>query len=198
MNKKKLTVKDIAQLAGTSVATVSRVINKNGRFSPETEKKVWEIIDKYGYVTNQQARGLRAQRSNTVGILVPNISNEFYSRITKETQVTLSGMGYMSLICNTEEKHEEAKKYLQIFRQQNTDGIIYIGNNELTGLTDIPVVYVDRDPRDEQEYPEPYCMVECDNIQGGRLVGKLLAKAGVKHPAYVCYEIGISLSLIHI
>ena len=192
MNEKNLTVKDIARLAGTSVATVSRVINKNGRFSKETERKVLEVIEKYGYVINQQARGLRAQRSNTVGILVPNISNDFYSRITKETQVTLSEMGYMSLICNTEEKYDEAEKYLQMFRRQNADGIIYIGNNEITQLTDMPIVYVDRDPRDQEESPGDFCMVECDNIQGGRLAGETLARAGVRYPAYVCFEIGIS------
>ena len=59
MENKKISVKDIARMAGTSVATVSRVINQNGRFSKETEQRVREIIEKYDYKPNQLARGLR-------------------------------------------------------------------------------------------------------------------------------------------
>ena len=62
MVQKKLSVKEIAEMAGTSVATVSRVINQNGRFSKDTEKRVKEIIEKYDYQPNQLARGLRVNQ----------------------------------------------------------------------------------------------------------------------------------------
>ena len=71
--KRSISIKEIAKLANVSVATVSRVINNNGRFSEDTRKKVQYIIDKYGYTTNMAAKSLRMSKSKTVGLIVPNI-----------------------------------------------------------------------------------------------------------------------------
>ena len=78
MVQKKLSVKEIAEMAGTSVATVSRVINQNGRFSKDTEKRVKEIIEKYDYQPNQLARGLRVNHTQVIGILVPDITESLH------------------------------------------------------------------------------------------------------------------------
>ena len=101
--KKQLSVVDIARLAGTSVATVSRVINQNGRFSKETEEKVLSIIRQYNYQPNQMARSLRGGQSRVIGILVPDISSEYYSSMTKEIQTALLAEDYLAIICNTDE-----------------------------------------------------------------------------------------------
>ena len=110
MVQKKLSVKEIAEMAGTSVATVSRVINQNGRFSKDTEKRVKEIIEKYDYQPNQLARGLRVNHTQVIGILVPDITNEFFASITKEVQKHLLTQNYMTLICSTNENVMEAKE----------------------------------------------------------------------------------------
>lgn len=84
MVQKKLSVKEIAEMAGTSVATVSRVINQNGRFSKDTEKRVKEIIEKYDYQPNQLARGLRVNHTQVIGILVSDITNEFLPALQRK------------------------------------------------------------------------------------------------------------------
>lgn len=190
--KEILSVKDIARMANTSVATVSRVINQNGRFSKETEQKVLKIIEEYGYQPNQMARGLRTQNSKTIGILVPYIDIEFYSRITKAVQVALTEAGYMALICNTNENHEEARRYLQMFHSWKVTGVVYIGNNELEKLEGLSVVYVDRDPRNETPDAEDFHLIECDNIHGGYLAGQELIRKGAVHPSYICHDLEIS------
>ena len=193
MKKQQVSVKEIAALAGTSTATVSRVLNQNGRFSKETEKKVLKAIADTGYQLNPLARGLRATHSNIVGILVPDITYEFYAAVTKGIQEALLEKQYLTLVCNTDENIEQAGKFVQMFRNYNADGIIYIGNNEVTELPDLPIVYVDRDPRDQKDPAEfNYTLVECDNIEGGYLAGKELTEKGCRKIAYIVYDITVS------
>ena len=80
-NKKKVSIKDIARLSGVSVATVSRVINHNGRFSEETRKRVEAVIEQYHYTTNMAGKSLRESKTNTIGVIVPDITNELFSQI---------------------------------------------------------------------------------------------------------------------
>ena len=193
MKKQNVSVKEIARLAGTSTATVSRVLNQNGRFSRETEEKVLKAIKETGYEINPLARGLRATHSNIIGILVPDMAYEFYSAIAKEIQDTLLEHGYLALVCNTDEKLEQARQFVRLFRNYNADGIIYIGDNELTELPDLPIVYVDRDPRDmEGRGNENYTMVECDNIQGGYLAGRELIKNGCRRIVYIANNVHVT------
>ncbi|MBR2528604.1 MAG: LacI family DNA-binding transcriptional regulator [Blautia sp.] len=193
MKKHQVSVKEIAQLAGTSTATVSRVLNQNGRFSKETEERVRKVIAETGYQLNPLARSLRTTHSNIIGILVPDIGYEFYGTITKKIQETLMENDYMALVSNTGENLEQAAQYVQIFKNYNADGIIYIGNNEITELPELPIVYVDRDPRDAQDMTEEnYTLIECDNIQGGYLAGEELIRKGCRHIAYIVFDQTVS------
>ena len=188
-NNERLSVKDIAEMAGTSVATVSRVINQNGRFSKETEKRVRDIIEKYNYQPNQLARGLRVQRTRVIGLLVPDITNAFFASITREIQRVLMKDGYMTLICSTNENIDEAKRQVKMLLGQKVSGIIYIGEAEITDPLNIPTVYIDRDPRNTKpELEDDFELIECDNIQGGYLAGKELLEKGAKKIAYVCFN----------
>ena len=192
MGQKKISVKEIAEMAGTSVATVSRVINQNGRFSKETEKRVKDIIEQYGYQPNQLARGLRVSHTQIIGILVPDITNEFFASITREVQKHLLSMNYMTLICSTNENVMEAKEQIQMLLSQKVGGIIYIGGEDITESVHIPTIYIDRAPAEikrgeKHKVEENYAMIECDNIQGGYLAGQELARKGARKIAYVCY-----------
>lgn len=188
MKKNRLSVKDIAELAGTSVATVSRVINQNGRFSKETEQRVKSIMEEYGYQPNQLARGLRVSRTQVIGILVPDLMNEFFASIVKEVQKTLLEKKYMTLICSTNENVMEAQDQIRMLLGQKVDGIIYIGGDDIVESIHIPIVFIDRDPRDNHPGIEDYALFECDNIQGGYLAGCELAEKGAKNIAYVCFN----------
>lgn len=195
MVQKKMSVKEIAEMAGTSVATVSRVINQNGRFSKATEKRVRDIIEEYGYQPNQLARGLRVNRTQVIGILVPDITNEFFASITKEVQRHLLEKNYITLICSTNENVMEAKEQLRMLLAQKVSGIIYIGGEDIAETITVPTVYIDRDPHiTKTEVNDNYVMIECDNVQGGYLAGRELVKKGARNIAYVCY--GKELSTI--
>lgn len=179
MNKKTLSVKDIAAMAGTSVATVSRVINQNGRYSKATEEKIRQIINEYGYEPNQLARSLRVKHTKSIGILVPDIADEFCANVIKVVQQELLLQGYMALICNTNEQKDNIMKYARMLQGQKVNGIIYIGNNEITHEIDTPTVYIDRAPIDrELEEDDYFVMIECDNFNGGYLAGRELIKKG--------------------
>jgi len=126
--KKKLSIKDIAELAGISVSTVSRVINHKGRYSKETEKKINEIIKEYGYTRSQAAVSLRNTKSMIIALLVPDITNEFYSKIAFYLEKHLRKQGYMLFICNTENKVDVVQECIHELISKNVDGIISMVN----------------------------------------------------------------------
>ena len=99
-------IKDIARLAGVSTATVSRVINQNGRFSKETEARVRRIIRENEYVPNMSAKGLRTSRTCVVGIIVPDITNPHFASLVLKLEINLFQRGYSCLICNTNESEK--------------------------------------------------------------------------------------------
>lgn len=84
--EKNISIKEIAKLADVSVATVSRVINNNGRFSDKTKEKVETIIKEYGYTANIAAKSLRTSKSKTIGLIVPNIDNEWFSQLALDIE----------------------------------------------------------------------------------------------------------------
>ena len=85
-------IRDIAEIAGVSVATVSRVLNKKGKYSATTEKRVLAVVNSCGYISNMSAKSLREARSHTVGLIVPNVTNAFFSQLAYsiETELFLS------------------------------------------------------------------------------------------------------------
>ena len=83
---KNISIKQIAKLSGVSVATVSRVINNNGRFSEETRERVMKIINEYNYTTNMAAKSLRVSKSKTIGVIVPDVNNGFFSELVLEIE----------------------------------------------------------------------------------------------------------------
>ena len=101
-NKKNASIKDVARLSGVSVATVSRIMNDSGRYSQATRDKVLRVIEEIGYERNSLATSLRLNKSNMIGILVPDIANEFYASVLKKAEQALFKLGYSTIICNTE------------------------------------------------------------------------------------------------
>lgn len=187
MKNENISIKEIARLAGTSVATVSRVINQNGRFSKETEKRVREVIEKYNYRPNELARSLRVDKAQVVGVIVPDITNEFFSYIARKIEVDLLKQGYMAVICDTNESLELEKQYIETLKAMRVGGIIYVsGDQKIEPIKDIPAVYVDRKP-EFVEGEQGSCFIGCDNYQGGYLATERLLKAGRKRIAIVLH-----------
>lgn len=186
MDKKdeRISMTDISRMAGVSVATVSRVINQNGRFSPETQKRVEDIIKKYNYVPNMAAKGLKTSRSNFIGVIVPDITNEFFAKIVVEIQNNLLSEGYMALVCNTNENDQTESDYVAMLSAVQLAGLIFIsGNTKIAekemGL--LPSIYIDRQP--DNIAGGNSMVIESDNYGGARIATRRLFDKGCRRIA---------------
>jgi len=119
-----VTMKDIARRAGVSIRTVSRVVNAQGEISDETMRHVQALIDEMGYRPNQMARGLVSKRSNSIGLVVPNISNSFYPEIAQAVQFAARARRHNMLLCSHENSADEQQLILESLESQGVDGII--------------------------------------------------------------------------
>lgn len=186
MDKKKtISIKEIAKLSNVSIATVSRVINNNGRFSETTRKKVQQIIDQYGYTANIAAKSLRTSKSKTIGLIVPNIDNEWFSHLVLEIEKYFFDKNYSVFICNTSQDEQKEIAYFKSLDSKLVDGIICIsGIEEIPTdviVRDIPIVCIDRKPKD---HTDAY-YVESNHYSGGYLATEELIKKGCKRIALV-------------
>lgn len=180
-SNKKISIKKIAELSGVSVATVSRVINNNGRFSEETRKRVLDIIKEYDYTINMAAKSLRMNKSKTIGVIVPDINNEFFSEIVSGIEQFFFNSGYSVFICNTSQDEVKEREYFKSLDGKLVDGIICISGRENIP-TDvikrkIPIVCIDRKPK----YESNAIYVESDHYLGGFMATEELIKKGCKH-----------------
>jgi LacI family transcriptional regulator len=151
--------------------------------------RVREAIRKTGYRPNQLARNLRTSQTKTVGILVPDITNEFFARIVVELQSRFFADGYLTLIYNTNEDAAMERLQLEAFQGQQVSGLIYVaGSPRVKPTLKIPVLYVDRRPAYDVEDVGNYTLVESDNRQGGRLAAEELIRKGCRNIACVHYN----------
>ena len=129
--KGKISMVEIAEMSGVSIATVSRVLNHNGRFSSETERKVMNIVNKYGYKVNLNAKGLRTNKTQSIGVIVPDITNEFFAKIIRSIETSLLQKRLYRFLCATLTR--TAAQRTSIFLRlppKDVDGIIYISTKE--------------------------------------------------------------------
>ena len=156
-NKKSISISDIAKLAGVSTATVSHVVNKSGRYSKATEEKVNEVINKYGYVSNNAARSLKSSSSHTVGLIIPNINNDFFATIAATIEQYFDRYDYAVFICNTDNDPQKERRYFHRLDSMRVDGIMVISCQDLLGsdliTRNIPIVLIDRTPFNNMDLP---------------------------------------------
>lgn len=118
------TIKDVARLAGVSVATVSRYLNNPSLLLKETGEQVQAAIDELGYQPNSIGRNLRMSRTHKILVVLPTISNPFYSQVLKGIYVEASHLGYTVLTCVHEGKPEQERDFLQMLRNRFVDAAI--------------------------------------------------------------------------
>jgi len=182
---KNLSIRDIAELAGVSVATVSRVINNNGRFSEETRKRVQKIIDESGYVTNMAARSLRSSKSGNIGMILPDISNDFFSTLALHTERVLQAEGYSVFVCNTANDPAREQGYFKTLTSKLVDGLLCISGLHTLDADvvprGLPIVCVDRYPENTLEIP----VVRSDEKLGMELSTEHLIERGCRRIVYI-------------
>lgn len=146
-----VSINDVAEKANVSISTVSRVMNKNANVSKEKEEAVLAAIEELDYIPNGLARGLVTKNTNSVGILIADISNMYYSSLVKSIEKNLNKKGYYTIIGNTEWSAEREKDYLRYLIQKQVDGFI-LASTALDDETvdrfsrkEIPIIVLDRE-----------------------------------------------------
>ena len=124
MASKVITIKDLAKRLDISVSTVSRALKDNPEISPQTRKKVQDLAKELGYKPNHIAVALKTSKSNTIGVVVPQIVSTFFSTVVKSIEEIADQNGYNVLVASSNETVEKEKKNIDIFLANRCDGII--------------------------------------------------------------------------
>jgi LacI family transcriptional regulator len=144
------TIKDVAQDAGVSTATVSHVLNGTRPVSKELAERVRKSVAKLDYHPDRVARSLRTQRTHAIGLIVSDISNPFFSVLVRGAEDAASELGYSIMISNTDEDPKKERLHVTALRQRRIDGLLIAPtdgadeNVRLLEASGIPFVFVDR------------------------------------------------------
>lgn len=191
-----VTSEDVAQLAGVSRATVSYVINNGPRpVAHETRQRVLQAIQQLGYQPNAVARNLRMQRSSTLGLIVPDTHNPYFSEVARGIERIAFDRGYTVFLCHSGSDLASEIKYIDMLHAQRVAGIIWIpGTTDFTPYQrlsgyGIRTVIIDRlVPNDNVP------AVTADNYRGGVLATKHLISLGHRRIGYISRPVDLSHS----
>ena len=120
----RITMTDVAREAGVSLMTVSRVVNHKEDVSPPTRQRVLDIVERLGYRPSSIARGLVTQHTGTLGLVVPDIDNPFFSGIVRGAELEAYAEGYSVFLCNSNEGPERELAVLESLEEKQVDGVI--------------------------------------------------------------------------
>lgn len=176
------TLKDVARETGLTVTTVSRVLNNRGYISEETREKVYAAMKKLNYRPNEVARSLSKKSTNTIGVIVPHIRHPYFSELISNLENEASKRGYKMILCNSQEKENKEREYLEMCTSNRVAGIVLcsagVAVEEFQG-SNIPLITIER-------YMENgTASVECDNRQGGKLAAEHLIACGCKNLLHI-------------
>ena len=122
-----VTIYDVAREAGVSMATVSRVVNGNKNVKENTRKKVLEVIDRLDYRPNAVARGLASKKTTTVGVVIPSITNSYFSTLAKGIDDIAEMYKYNIVLANSDEDDDKEVSVVNTLFSKQVDGIIFMG-----------------------------------------------------------------------
>ena len=168
------TIKEVAKLAGVSVATVSRALNNSGYVSEEARKKVESAVKELNFYPNEVARSLYQKKSKLIGLLLPDIANPFFPLIAKGVEDGVNQRGYSLLLGNVEDDLEKEKDYLKIFAQNNIAGVISAVQGDIKDLQNMPFVLLDRVESDQN------FSVHSDDYTGGMMAAEAIVSRDPK------------------
>ncbi len=189
-------IKDIANLAGVSVATVSRVLNNKQDVNENTRKRILKIIKENDYKPNVLARNLIKQETNTIGVIIPDIKNLYFGNIINEIVDVASKKGLNVILGCSKESFRLQRKYIDIFMEQRVKGIIIIisknSNDKIDYFKEIckkvPLIFVDR------KLNNSFSGVYFDNINSSYNSVEKMIKKGAKNIAIITGPMDLSTS----
>lgn len=191
------TILHVAKESGVSPATVSRVMNNHPYVREATRDKVMEAIGKLEYQRNNMASGLRSNKTNTIGLIVPRISMFFQAEIITAIQRELYTHGYQLMICQSDDTVEMEKSLVKALHAARVDAVIAACSLHTTDFTHfdilmqsgIPVIFYDRVPMHKTEA----ILIKGDDINGGYIATSHLIEAGCKKIAHLSGPVSCNL-----
>jgi DNA-binding LacI/PurR family transcriptional regulator len=188
VNKKSVTLNDVAQTAGVTSMTVSRVVNQNGYVSDETREKVLHAVKELNYRRNGLARGLKRQRTDTIGLVLGDIANPFAAELARAVRDVTAERGYNLFICISEHSAKEDVAAFDALADHQVDGIIVatrsnqIGDKHLSEMIErgVSVVCIGRDFHNENADS-----VTADALHGGFQATRHLIDLGHEKIAFI-------------
>jgi LacI family transcriptional regulator len=179
-------VRDVALRAGVSVGTVSNVLNHPEKVSPASVERVQRAIDELGFIRNDAARQLRNGRSRTIGMVVLDVRNPFFTDLARGAEDEAAASGLTVTLGNSDENPQREATYLDLFEQQRVYGVVISAYADVTERLvrlkkrGIPAVLVDRSSPDGA-----FSSVSVDDLAGGRLAVEHLISLGRTRLAFV-------------
>jgi LacI family transcriptional regulator len=172
------TLHDVARAAGVSIATVSATINQSAFVSPALQERVRKAVADVGYHPDAIARSLKTRTTKTLGLIISDIANPFFTSLIRGVEDVANARGYTLVLCNTDERLEKEQAYVHLLRSRRVDGVImapvgaaedYLDFETVVGA---PVVFIDR------RVPARADVVVVDNALGARDVVRYLIGLG--------------------
>lgn len=186
----KPTITDVAKKAGVSIATVSKVMNNTGKISDATKKKVLKIMKEMEFQPSVMATALKGKSTFTIGLLIPDLANPFFSELARSIEDRGHNLGYNLVICSTDYSTEKESKYISLLKQKSVDGLILAsGFENFEGVKELlrekfPVAVVAREiPSLEVD------TVTVDDFLGGYQAASHLISLGHKKIAIIARNV---------
>lgn len=173
-------IKDIAIECKVSATTVSRALNNSKEISKKTRELILKTCEERGYIPNSSARSLILNKTNMIGLLIPDITNQYYAYVSKGVSSYLEEIGYGLVLCNSDRNKDNENKYIDFLSQRRVDGIILIpvkpkAEDYKKIIKNVPLVMVDNYVNDlEISY------VGNDNYAGARKIVSHMIRQGYK------------------
>lgn len=176
-----ISIREVAQLAGVSASTVSRVMNGTANVDPEKKERVLRVIEETGFVPNEVARTLFRKSAKTIGVIVPSIRNPYFTELAAHIDTFSLQCGFRPFLCNTGYDPEKEKAAVQMLVSMHADAIIVASCSEQIRETlnncPIPVVALDA-----MLYgAEVEACIFCDYYEGGRMAAEYLLDKGCRN-----------------
>ncbi|WP_100065235.1 LacI family DNA-binding transcriptional regulator [Miniphocaeibacter massiliensis] len=176
-----ISIREVAKLAGVSPSTVSRVMNGTANVDKEKKERVLRVIEETGFSPNQVARSLFKKSSKMIGVILPNITNPFFTEITRYIEDEAYRLDYKIIICYSDNNYKKEKENLRMLISMNTDGIILLANDghikEGLGSYHIPIVELDRNLNSDKSLAH----ISANHYQGAVLATEHLINCGCKN-----------------
>jgi LacI family transcriptional regulator len=182
-----VSLRDVAKAAKVSVGTVSNVLNRPEVVAPETLARVQATIKELGFVPNGFARHLRSGQSRTLGLIVPDVANPFFTEVARGVEDAASKRDYAVFLCNSDESATKEDRYVNVLIQQQVRGVLITPADmksdrlEVMRERGIAVTLLDREIKGRKQ-----CSVSVDDVHGGQIAIEYLAGLGHKNIAWVC------------